>query len=346
MASYPASSTSRTWVLRGAGLLVLASLVIWPVVIVGQQQSGQQSENSNQPPIVSQDRVPDSAPAASPNGAPPYGRPTANQYGRPYAQQQFAPPPALLTIPAGTVVVIRTNEFLSTDRNQIGDQFTATLEQPIIVDGYVVVHRGQTVIGKVRSVQKAGRVKGTSQLGVELTDLTLADGQQAPVFTELWRASGGTSHGADAAVIGGGTALGAIIGSAADWGRGAAIGAGAGAAAGIGAVLLTRGRPTVVPPESELSFRLTDPVKVDTTHSQAAFVPPSQSDFGRGRPPLRRGYGPYGEPYPPYPYAYAPAPCGYYYPCYGYSGPYVGIYPSFGWGFYGRGFYGPRFRRF
>ena len=345
MASYPASSAGRSWVLRGAGLLILASLVAWPVVIVGQQQSGQQSGNSGQPPILSQDRVPGSPPAASPNGPPPYERPPANQYGRGYARQQFAPPPGLLTIPAGNVVVIRTNEFLSTDRNQVGDQFTGTLEQPIIVDGYVVAHRGQTVVGTVKSVQRAGRVKGTSQLGVELTDLTLADGQQTPVLTELWRASGGTSHGADAAVIGGGTVLGAIIGSAADWGRGAAIGAGAGAAAGIGAVLLTRGRPTVVPPESELSFKLTDPVKVDTTHSQAAFIPPSQDDFGRGRPPLRRGYGPYGGPNPS-PYAYAPTPCGYYYPCYGYYGPYVGVYPSFGWGFYGRGYYGGRFRRF
>lgn len=339
MQSYAASSANRTWVLSGAGLLLLASLVTWPVVTAARQQSGQQPQNSNQPPIVSQDRVPQSSPDASQNGAPPYGPPPASQYGRSYGQQQFAPPPALLTIPAGTVVVIRTNQFLSSDRDQVGDQFTGTLDQPIIVDGYVVAHRGQTVVGNVKSVQKAGRVKGTSQLGVELTELTLADGQQTPVLTELWRASGGTSHGADAATIGGSTALGAIIGSAADWGRGAAIGAGVGAAAGIGAVLLTRGRPTVVPPESELSFKLVDAVKVDTSKSQAAFVPPTPGDFGRGRPYLRGPYdrGPYA-----YPYAYgpAPAPCGYSYPCYGgYYGPYVGVYPSSGWwGFYGRRF--------
>jgi hypothetical protein len=205
-------------------------------------------------------------------------------------------------------------------------------------------------MGQVKSVQKAGRVKGVSQLGVELTDLTLVDGQQAPVLTELWKAWGGTSHGADAATIVGGTGLGAAIGAAADWGRGAAIGAGAGAVAGIGAVLLTRGRPTILEPESQLTFRLVDPVKVDTTHSQQAFFPVSQEDFegGRGgRPTLRyAGNGYYGYP------GYAPAPCGYYYPCY-YGPAYVGIYPAFGWGwgwgggFYGRGWYGGRgFRRF
>ena len=76
----------------------------------------------------------------------------------------------------------------------------------------------------------------------------------------MWKGSGGTTHGNDAAAIGGTTALGAVIGSAADWGRGAAIGAGAGAAAGIGAVLLTRGRPTEILPETPLTFRLVDPL--------------------------------------------------------------------------------------
>ena len=313
------------------------------------QQSGQQAppispaQDTNRPPI-SRDRVPDNPgqygqqnPSA-PNGAPsPNGPPSQNG-----PNDQYAPPPALLTIPAGTVLIMRINEPLSSDHNQIGDRFTGTLEQPIVVNGWVVARRGQVVMGQVKSVQKAGRVKGVSQLGVELTDMTLVDGQQAPILTELWKGSGGTSHGADAATIAGGTALGAIIGSAADWGRGAAIGAGAGAVAGIGTVLLTRGRPTILEPESQLTFRLVDPVKVDTTHGQQAFLPVSQEDFegGRGdRPRLRAGgYGPYGA-----------GPCGYYYPCYFAPG-YVGIYSGYGWwgpGYYGRGFYGPRgYRRF
>lgn len=240
---------------------------------------------------------------------------------------------------------MRLNDYLSSDRNQIGDQFSGTLDQPIVVNGWVVARRGETVMGQVKSVQKAGRVKGTSQLGVELTDITLVDGTQAPVLTQLSKASGGTSHGADAATIGGTTALGAIIGSAADWGRGAAIGAGAGAVAGIGAVLLTRGRPTVLYPEYELSFKLVDPVKVDTTTSQQAFYPVSQDDYNGnryGRPSLRYGNGYYG--------AYGPGPYAYPYPYYYGAYPYVGVYPSFGWwgpGFYYGGFYGRRgFRRF
>jgi hypothetical protein len=243
-----------------------------------------------------------------------------------------------LTIPAGTILVARINDYLSTDHNKIGDQFTATLENPIVVNGWVVARRGQTIVGKVKEVRKAGRVKGTSELGVELTDLSVVDGRQLPILTELWKGSGGTSHGQDAATIGTTTGLGALIGAAADWGTGAAIGAGAGAAAGIGLVLLTRGRPTVVAPEAQLSFRLVDPVTVDTTQSQQAFLPVDQRDFDSGG----RGHRVAGAAYPgPGPYGY---PCGYYGPCYPYYGypAYVGFYG--GWG---RGYYGHRgFRRY
>jgi hypothetical protein len=294
-----------------------------------------------------------------PNGAPPnrppyndngYGRPQNAPYSRNAAPA--TPPPATLTIPAGTVLSVRINEYLSSDRNQVGDRVTATLQQPVVVNGYVVARRGQMLVGQVEAAQKAGRVTGTSQLGIELTDLTTADGQSRPILTELWKGSGGTSHGADAATIGGTTALGAAIGSIADWGRGAAIGAGAGAAAGIGAVLLTRGRPTVIPPETWLTFRLKDPVTVDTTQSAQAFLLVSQYDYdnyGRRGSRYAGGYAPQG------PYAQGPAPyaCGYDGPCYappayaypygaypyaGYPGYYYG-YPAVSFGYYG-GYYG------
>jgi len=79
-----------------------------------------------------------------------------------------------------------------------------------------------------------------------------------------------------------------------------------------------------------LSFRLVDPVRIDTTQSQQAFQPVTQQDFDgrlqhRGPRRVAGGY--------PGPYSY---PCGYYGPCYAYPG-YVGFY-----GVYGRGYYGRR----
>jgi hypothetical protein len=339
-AHYPGKSGGFHSISHAAGALALV-LCLSAGVYAQEQQSQQPASQPQQ----TQDAPPKPTYAPQDADKPPYShdypRQSApdRQYGPPRSPvQPTQPVPSALTVPAGTILTIRTNDLLSTDRNQVGDQFTATLDQPLIVSGWVVARRGQTIVGNVKDVRKAGRVKGTSELGVELTDITIVDGRQLPILTELWKGSGGTSHGQDAATIVTTTGVGAAIGAAADWGRGAAIGAGAGAAAGIAAVLLTRGRPTIVPPETQLSFRLVDPVKIDTTESQQAFLPVNQEDYEGGRRGYRGGPRVAGGYPGPYPYAYP----------YGYYGPYYYPYPYFGlyYGGWGRGYYGRRgFRR-
>jgi len=278
-----------------------------------------------------------------------------NQYpSQQYPNQPYPPPtssynpgpvPAKLTIKPGTFLTVRLNQGLSSDRNQAGDAFAATLVRPVVVDGVVVAQAGQTVAGRVVEAKKAGRVEGVSHLGVQLTDLTLADGQPVPVQTQLFNRNGPTSVGRDVAAVGATTATGAAIGAAADWGRGAAIGAGAGALVGIVGVLLTRGHPTVLYPESVLTFRVEAPVTVSTETAPQAFRYVSPGDYqsygtmqARMSPPYGQGYGQgyYAAPgYYPYGYAY---PYAYGYP-YGYWGGFgLGWGPGFYYG--GRGFYG------
>jgi len=286
------------------------------------------SPDADSRPVISRDNIPQDpgrSPGNYPGPAPSQRSP--RQYRRPAPQQPLGPVPANLTVPAGTVIFTRVNEPLSSDHNHAGDTFTATLDRPLIVNGWVVARRGQTILGTVTTARKAGRVKGVSQLGLELTDITVADGQQLPVLTELWKGSAGTSHGADAAGIATTTGVGTIIGAAANGGEGAGIGAGAGAVAGIALVLLTRGKPTVIGPETLLTFQLKDPLTANTTNSQQAFQPVRPNDYG---PSLQRG----GDAY-----VSGPPPCGPYgcpyYP-YGYYGPYWG--PSLGVAYYG-GYY-------
>jgi hypothetical protein len=202
------------------------------------------------------------------------------------------------------------------------------------MNGLVVAPRGQSATGVVTEAKKAGRVEGTSRLGLELTELGVADGRQMPVKTTLMERRGNTSIGRDAAAIGATTATGAAIGAAVNGGVGAGVGAAAGVLASTIGVLLTRGYPTVVYPEQVLSFRLANPVTVDGTE---AFQPVTQQDYGQvssRRPPPGPGYGPaYGPPPPPYPYPYP------YYNFYGGYGPYSGFFWSPGFNFYySRGF--------
>src|SRR6202163_4565664 len=187
--------------------------------------------------------------------------------------------PPTIALPAGTILPVRLTEWLSSDKNQSGDRFSATLEQPLVAKGWVVAVRGQVVTGRIAVAKKAPRGGGASELGVELSELTLVDGQVLPVRTQLLQSSAGTSNGRDAAGIATTTGVGAAIGAAAEGGEGAAIGAGAGAVAGIIGVLSTRGKPTVIPPESLLTFRLEAPVSISTEKSQVAFQPVRPSDY-------------------------------------------------------------------
>ena len=245
--------------------------------------------------------------------------------------------PSALTIKPGTFVTVRVNQELSSDRNQQGDVFNASLAQPIVVDGVVVAQRGQTVIGRVAEAVKAGRVSGTSRLALQLTGLTLADGAQANVQSQLVNRSGQTSVGSDVGAVATTTAVGAGVGAVADWGRGAAIGAGAGAAVGIVGVLVTRGHATVVYPETVLTFRVDTPVNVDLTRAPQAFryVGPDEYNQPVQTTVVRRPLAPrpYYTPYPYYGYGYP----GYYGYGYGYGwGPSFGIGIGIGRGGWGR----------
>ena len=244
------------------------------------------------------------------------------------------PVPDHITLPAGTFVTIRVDQFLSSDKNKNGDAFSATLSRPLVADGLVIARRGATLGGHVVDAKKAGRVSGVSHLQIALNTLTLADGEQIPVETALTSITGTTSNGRDAAAIATTTAAGAAIGASAAWGTGAAIGGGAGLLAGVVGVLVTRGHPTVIYPESQLTFRLAKPVTFSTEKAPQAFVDArslnvqsaSNQRPPQGPPSLRYQ----GGVYPPPPYYY-----GSYYPYF--WGPSFGFYFGRG-GFYGRGY--------
>lgn len=188
-------------------------------------------------------------------------------------------PPPQLNLPAGSWISVWVNQPISSDQNRPGDLFLASLAQPLIVNGFVIARRGQTLEGRIVVAERAGRRTGTSRLGLELTEISLVDGAQLPVVTEWVEHVGPASAGGDAVTIATTTGIGAVIGAAADGGFGAGMGAIAGAAASTIGVLATRGKPTVVYPESMLTFRTLSPLTIDTVNAEAAFQPVQQEDY-------------------------------------------------------------------
>ena len=259
MASMNINKKRSTLLRRIIRSALIAGFCLSAVPVFAAQNQQDQSNVTVQQPDSG------AAPEAPPQDAPP--------------QVQAVPP--TLTLPAGTMISVRNSGWLSSDQNQPGDTFSAVLDQPLVVDGWVVARRGQAVLGRVDMALKASHNSGVSQLGLSLAEITFVDGQQLPLQTQLVQTSTGPSNQKVAGTVATTTVLGTVIGGIAGGGTGAAIGAVAGAAGGVAVAMATRGRPTVIFPETLLSFRLNAPVAISTERSQVAFQPVSQEDYDR-----------------------------------------------------------------
>ena len=81
--------------------------------------------------------------------------------------------PALLVVPAGTVLTVRLGETLSSKTSQAGETFTATVVTPIEAGGRTVIREGATATGTVVAARAAGKFKGASLLQVRLKSVTI-----------------------------------------------------------------------------------------------------------------------------------------------------------------------------
>jgi len=172
------------------------------------------------------------------------------------------PEPNRVTLGAGTLITVRLAEDLSTRKNVPGDRFTATLDGPLVVDGFVIAERGSLAEGRVVEARPSGRVKGKAVLALQLTRLHTSDGQQVAITTDTFEKRAADNRREDAVKVGAAASIGAVIGAIAGGGKGAAIGAAIGGAAGSGEVLATRGAPAELPAETRIAFRVNTPVTI------------------------------------------------------------------------------------
>jgi hypothetical protein len=170
--------------------------------------------------------------------------------------------PQTVTIPSGTLLTVRLDQGISTETNQSGDSFRATLDQPLVIDGNVIAERGARVEGRVAEVDPGGRVRGTARLSLELVRLNTADGQRLKLQTESFAKQAEQSKTRDAAKVGAAAGIGAAIGAIAGGGKGAAVGAVVGGAAGTGGVMATRGQAAEIRSETRMTFKLTEAITV------------------------------------------------------------------------------------
>jgi hypothetical protein len=166
-----------------------------------------------------------------------------------------------VTVPAGTRILIRTVDSIDSSKQKAGFRFTGNLETSLQADNVVVARRGTPVYGVLSSASSAGKMKGSSELGLELTEITI-NGTSYPLMTNTYEMQGKGEGGNTTKKVAGGAGLGALIGGLAGGGKGAGIGALAGAGAGTAVAATKKGQQLSIPSESLLEFRLAQPAEL------------------------------------------------------------------------------------
>jgi hypothetical protein len=166
-----------------------------------------------------------------------------------------------ITVPAGTRILIRMIDSIDSSKQKTGYRFTASLETNLQAEDEVVAPRGSVVYGRLAQASSAGKMSGSSQLTLELTDIVI-NGTAYPLLTSTYEIKGKGEGKKTAGKIIGGAGLGALIGGIAGGGTGALIGVAAGAAGGTALAASKKGEQLQIPSESLLEFRLEQPVKL------------------------------------------------------------------------------------
>ncbi len=171
------------------------------------------------------------------------------------------PPQDGRVVPTGTAIRVRTNESIDSKTTHEGQTFSAVVEDDVVGSaGETAIPRGSDATLVIRRASRGNLILDLQSVTVGGRTYGLSSGD----LQERNRRGGLGKNRRTAEMVGGGAALGTIIGAIAGHGKGAAIGALSGAAAGAAVQVLTRGKEVRVPAESVLTFRLNAPLRVES----------------------------------------------------------------------------------
>lgn len=178
-------------------------------------------------------------------------------------------------LPVGTLISARIREAISTETTSPGSSFTASLTEPVLRDGAVLLPAGSVVTGRVTEVHGGKRISGPAAIHLQPVSVTLPDGTRYPLrgqvidtgtYNHTKVDSEGTILRRDHAratvaelglATGAGAAAGAVLGGVPGALIGGAVGAGVGTT-----VWLKQDKETVVPAQTLITFSLNEPLTV------------------------------------------------------------------------------------
>jgi hypothetical protein len=168
-----------------------------------------------------------------------------------------------VTIPEATRIHVTLDQGISSNQNRPGDHFEATISEPVVLNDKTIIPQGTLVEGLVVDARPSGHLMGRAHLQLALESMQL-NGKTYELRTSSSYRRGGDHKKRNWAWIGGGAGGGALVGAAAAGGKGALIGGPIGAGAGTAVAYFTGKKDIHLRPETQLEFRLNQPVIVDS----------------------------------------------------------------------------------
>jgi hypothetical protein len=166
-----------------------------------------------------------------------------------------------LVVPANTAIYVRLQQSISSTTAQTGQDFSAVLDEPIVVEGQTLAPEGAPVQGKIVAARESGHLHNAGYLRITLSSITL-NGKTVPLQTNSMFVRGGSYKNRNLAFIGGGAGGGALLGALVGGGKGALLGSTVGATGGTAAAYATGKKEVGFVAERRLGFRLTQPLNI------------------------------------------------------------------------------------
>lgn len=160
-----------------------------------------------------------------------------------------------LVLPAGTVILVRTQTQLESSTARVGQTFETVVDDTVDVENYTVIPEGSRIRGVITYVQPATRSQ-SGVIEVDFNQITLSDGTSYPIQGRLTSTDAAerrqieTSSNPRVVLVGGRGGIGAAIA-----GAGSQNNSTSGILGALGA-LLSEGRNVAVPAGTQLAVQL------------------------------------------------------------------------------------------
>lgn len=187
------------------------------------------------------------------------------------------PKPEIITIPAGTHLLMKLISPLHTTSSTPGSGVYLETAFPVVENSRVVIPEHTRVMGVVADERRPGRVQGRAQMRLRFTQLILPDNHELSIVGNLQSLPGSSANrtvnnegtiepvdqiDADVYTVAKTTGAGVLVGSIHHVGIGVGYGALIGAGLGLSKVLFTRGDEISLPVGTRVEMVLQHPLTV------------------------------------------------------------------------------------